>query len=105
MKLSTPFSFQTEEALRTIGAAIKTARLRRGESETLASQRAGVSRNTWSRLEEGQPGVATGLLIEALITYGFDQQVFGLAHPDTDEMGKRLERQRLPKRGNAHGKV
>jgi transcriptional regulator with XRE-family HTH domain len=105
MKLSTPYSFQAEEAMRAIGAAIRTARLRRGESETLASQRAGVSRNTWARLEGGQPGVAAGLLIEALLVYGFDRQVFELGSPDLDEMGKRLERQRLPKRGNARGKV
>jgi hypothetical protein len=105
MKVATPHSFQTEEALRTIGAAIRTARLRRGESETLASQRAGVSRNTWTRLEEGSPGVAAGLLVGALIVYGFEQQVFELGSPDLDDMGKRLERQRLPKRGNSRGKV
>jgi hypothetical protein len=105
MKIATPYSFQAEEALRAAGAGIKTARLRRGESVGLAAQRAGVTRNTWARLEEGSPGVATGLLIEALLVYGFDRQVFDLASPEADEMGKRLDLKRIPKRGTSRAKV
>ncbi|QYY33557.1 helix-turn-helix domain-containing protein (plasmid) [Cupriavidus pinatubonensis] len=105
MKVATPYSFQTEEALRTIGAGIRTARLRRGESTALAAQRTGVTRNTWARLEDGSPGVATGLLIEALLVYGFDRQVFALASPEADELGNRLDRQRLPKKGTSRAKV
>jgi hypothetical protein len=105
MKVATPYSFQTEEALRAIGAGLKTARLRRSESTSLAAERAGVTRKTWSRLEDGSPGVAAGLLIEALVTYGFDRQVFELASPEADDLGKRLDMTRLPKRGTSRAKV
>lgn len=92
-------SFEGEEALRRLGANIRAARLRRNESETMLAQRLGVSRATVNRLESGDAGVAMGLMIEALLTYGFGDQVFSLADPDTDGVGKRLEGLRRPSRG------
>ncbi|SDC19832.1 hypothetical protein SAMN05216345_101891 [Cupriavidus sp. YR651] len=88
-----------------MGAGIKIARLRRGESIGFARQRAGVTRNTWTKLEEDGPGVAIGLPVEVLLPYGFDRQVFELASPEADGMGKRPDLKRLPKRGNSRAKV
>lgn len=95
-------SFITREALRTVGQNIKTARLRRGESENLAAERTGVSRHTWRRLEEGSPKVALGLLFEALTVYGFSEQLFDLAHPNEDAEGISRDAARRPQRGRSH---
>lgn len=95
-------TFQGESAVEAIGKNLKIARLRRNESETLASQRLGISRTTYQRIEAGDPSVASGILLDALLQYGFDTQVFAVGSPDHDDVGKRLERLRLPKRGRTH---
>jgi transcriptional regulator with XRE-family HTH domain len=96
-------SFQCQAALEQIGGRLRTARLRRGESEALAAQRIGVSRATYQRIEKGDAGVSAGALLDALMLYGFEDQVFELSDPDADEVGKRLERLMLPKKGKTHG--
>jgi len=92
-------SFVAESALRQMGENIKTARLRRGESEELAAQRTGVSRMTWRRLEQGSPKVALGLFFEAMTIYGFEAQLFDLAAPDLDTEGQAQDAARRPQRG------
>ena len=99
MKISYLPSFQAESALKEIGENLRVARLRRAESETLASERIGISRSTYQRLERGDANVSAGALLDALIIYGFADQVFTIGAPDLDEAGKRLDRLRLPKRG------
>ena len=94
-------SFQAQEALRKVGNNIKTARLRRGESEELAAQRTGVSRQTWRRLEEGSPKVALGLFFEAMAVYGFGEQLFDLADPEDDLEGIAHDAARRPLRGRS----
>ncbi|MGE4336130.1 MAG: helix-turn-helix domain-containing protein [Pigmentiphaga sp.] len=92
-------SFQTRAALRSIGGRIRTARLRRGDTEIAAATRAGVARDTWRRLEQGQPTISVGLFIEALVLYGFAEQVFELADPALDSVGASMDASRRPKRG------
>lgn len=94
-------SFLAAGALRTVGENIRTARLRRGESETLAAERAGVSRQTWRRLEKGHPAVSVGLLFEAMAVYGFGDQLFALADPALDAEGIARDAARRPLRGRA----
>lgn len=97
-------SFQVEQALHQFGQNIRTARLRRGESEALAAQRAGVSRHTWRRLEAGQPSVSLGLMFEAMTMYGFSAQLSDLASPDVDLEGQAQDAARRPKKGRTHPK-
>lgn len=104
MKNSFIPSFQCESALEDMGSKLRIARLRRNESVQIAAQRLGISRAKYQRLENGDSNVSAGALIEALILYGFESQVFALADPDLDETGKRLEKQLLPKRGRTHAK-
>ena len=92
-------SFPGEQALKRLGQNIRTARLRRGESEELAGQRTGVSRHTWRRLEQGSPKVALGVLVEALVAYGFSEQLFDLADPELDLEGQARDAARRPMRG------
>ena len=101
MKNTPTLSFIARQALENLGLNLRTARLRRGETEELAAQRAGVSRPTWRRLEAGHPSVSVGLAFEALQLYGFSQQLFLLGDPDQDSEGRSKEAARRPSRGRS----
>ncbi|WP_338878727.1 helix-turn-helix transcriptional regulator [Achromobacter veterisilvae] len=101
MKKKLEPSFDAAEALARIGANIRTARLRRAETESTLASRMGVSRATIARLERGDGGVSLTLVLEALLQYGFADQVFALGDPEQDGVGKRLDAVRRPSRGSA----
>ncbi|SEI45992.1 MULTISPECIES: helix-turn-helix transcriptional regulator [unclassified Achromobacter] len=100
MKKKIEPSFEAAEALARLGANVRTARLRRNETEATLASRMGVSRATINRLERGDGGVSLALAIEALLLYGFGDQVFALGDPDADGVGKRLDALRRPSRGS-----
>ncbi|MFY3434602.1 helix-turn-helix domain-containing protein [Achromobacter mucicolens] len=100
MKKKIEPSFEAAEALARLGAHIRTARLRRNETEAMLASRMGVSRATINRLERGDGGVSLALAVEALLLYGFGDQVFALGDPDLDGVGKRLDAMRRPARGS-----
>lgn len=93
-------SFDTQDVLQLVGSNIKAARLRRNESESMLADRLGVSRATVGRLEAGHVGVAVGVLVQALLIYGFGTQLYALGDPDSDGVGKRNDRLRRPAKGN-----
>lgn len=101
MKKKLEPSFDGAEALARIGANLRTARLRRGETESTLADRLGVSRATIARLERGDGGVSLALAVEALLQYGYAEQVFALGDPELDGVGKRLDAVRRPSRGSA----
>jgi len=96
MTPSTPFEVQ--QALRRVGADIKTARLRRRLSQLELAATAGVSPRTVRRLEAGDQGVALGSVVAVLWGLGLLPTLQAVADPDHDEHGKILERSRLPQR-------
>jgi len=99
MKRKIEPSFEVEQALRTVGENLRTARLRRSESASSLAQRMGVGRETIDRLERGDGGVSSALLLEVLSHYGFSDQLFSLGNPERDAVGKRLDALRRPTRG------
>jgi transcriptional regulator with XRE-family HTH domain len=101
MKEGPILSFVARQALENLGRNVRVARLRRGESESAAAERAGVSRPTWQRLEQGSPSVSLGLAMEALRLYGFSEQLFSLADPEMDKEGQAKDAARRPKRGSS----
>lgn len=101
MKKKIEPSFDAAAALTRIGANIRTARLRRAETESTLASRMGVSRATITRLERGDGGVSLALAIEALLQYGYADQVHALGDPELDGVGKRLDAVRRPSRGSA----
>jgi transcriptional regulator with XRE-family HTH domain len=104
MKTDPALSFVTQQAIETIGQNIQIARLRRGDTVELAAQRAGVTRQTWMRMERGNHAVSFGLVIEALQLYGFVDQIFQLADPGSDTEGLVKEAARRAKRGTTKKK-
>ena len=80
----------TENILKTMGEQIKTARLRRKLSATLVAERAGVSRSTLWKVENGNPSVAVGIYAAVLHALNnMDKDLLKIA--GDDELGRKLQ--------------
>lgn len=63
-------SAQTQDALATLAAMIRAARVQRGMTAAELAERTGVSRGVIQRLEAGEPGTAIGTAFEAALVLG-----------------------------------
>ena len=80
----------TENILKTMGEQIKMAWLRRKLSATLVSERAGVSRSTLWKVENGNPSVAVGIYAAVLHALNnMDKDLLKIA--GDDELGRKLQ--------------
>ena len=80
----------TENILKTMGEQIKMARLRRKLSATLVPERAGISRSTLWKVENGNPSVAVGIYAAVLHALNnMDKDLLKIA--GDDELGRKLQ--------------
>lgn len=80
----------TENILKTMGEQIKMARLRRRLSATLVAERAGISRSTLWKVENGNPSVAVGIYAAVLHALNnMDKDLLKIA--SDDELGRKLQ--------------
>lgn len=91
-------SFAVEESVRTLGANLKAARLRRRLPQSVVAERAGISLNTLSKLENGDCGIAIGNVASVLQALGLGTPFSDVAAAGDDETGLMLEARRLPRR-------
>src|SRR5262245_52184325 len=88
--------------LAQVGGNIKLARLRRRDSAEIVAQRAGISRKTLYRVEQGDEAVALGIYARVLQALRLEQDLARLAADD--ELGRTLQdlgletRKRAPRR-------
>jgi transcriptional regulator with XRE-family HTH domain len=75
--------------LTDLGERLKQARLRRTYAAATIAQRAGVTRKTLSRVEQGDPAVSLGVYARVLQALGLDQDLAQVARDD--ELGRRLQ--------------
>lgn len=88
----------TENILKTMGEQIKMARLRRKLSATLVAERAGVSRSTLWKVENGNPSVAIGIYAAVLHALNnMDKDLLKIA--GDDELGRKLQDIELLRKG------
>lgn len=93
---------KNQKILTHVGEQIKLARLRRKFSSELVGERAGISRNTVTALEQGKPGVSIGHLLSVLNALGLENDLLKVALDD--ELGRKLQdadlspKERAPKR-------
>jgi transcriptional regulator with XRE-family HTH domain len=91
-----------ERILRGVGQKLKAARLRRRYSAGMVAQRAGIARDTLSRIERGDPGVSLGNYARVMQALRLEQDLNLLAADD--ELGRKLQdaeigvRARAPRR-------
>ncbi len=65
-------------ALLALGTALRANRRRRGDKQTDAAARCGVSRETYRQTEKGVPGTSVGYWIRAIRLYGDMSQLESL---------------------------
>jgi transcriptional regulator with XRE-family HTH domain len=85
-------------ALRKLGQDMRDARLRRRIPVAVMAARSGLSRMTLSKIEKGAPGTSLGAYATVLFVLGLEGRLADLADIRNDELGLRLEEDRLPKR-------
>lgn len=81
-------------SLEAMGGNLKLARLRRKFSAETVAQRAGISRKTMYRVEQGDPAVALGIYARVMQALGLEQDLSLLAADDL--LGRKLQDAALP---------
>ena len=74
-RISADIDARALQAIRSMGAAAKLARVRAGEGQAAAAARLGVHVQTIGRIEAGEPGVAIGHVLGLLALYGIATQL------------------------------
>lgn len=75
--------------LEGLGAHLKLARLRRKYSAEIVAQRAGITRRTLSKVEQGDPAVALGVYARVMQVLRLEDDLALLAKDD--ELGRKLQ--------------
>ena len=81
------------KTLTALGENIKLARLRRELSSEQVAERAGISRNTLTKIERGEEGVEMGYYFRVLAFLGLEKDLLLVAKDD--ELGRALQDARL----------
>ena len=81
------------KTLTALGENIKLARLRRELSSEQVAERAGISRNTLTKIERGEEGVAMGDYFRVLAILGLEKDLLLVAKDD--ELGRALQDAKL----------
>lgn len=92
--LSVAPPFEVQQALRTLGSNLRTARLARNLSIEQAAAKIGVGYRTVATAEAGKPGTAIGVYLSLLWVYGLIGQVTELGDPLRDLVVQRATRTR-----------
>jgi transcriptional regulator with XRE-family HTH domain len=88
-----------QKTLARLSENIKFARLRRDISTTQAAERAGISRTTLYKVENGDPAVTIGVYLKVLYTLNLDADLLKVAADD--ELGRALQDAKLTVRKRA----
>ncbi len=67
----------------------------------MMAERIGVHKNTYLKVEKGNPSVAFGIYAMALFVLGLSDALTALADPGRDDTGLLFDADRLPKRVRA----
>lgn len=99
--LTTAPPYPVEAAIKTLGANLRTARLRRGLSTQELADKIGVGRFTVADAERGKPSTAIAVYVASLWALGLIEQLATVADPAEDREGFTLAMSREGKRARA----
>ncbi len=97
--------YTVEDALKRLGRNIKTARLRRKLSREALADKIGITRYVMANIEKGKATTAIAAYLGALWALDLLQAMREVADPDSDEVGKVLERAPAPGTAPKRSKV
>ncbi len=86
------------QAIAKLGADIAIARRKRSLTVGMMAERTGVHKNTYLKIEKGDPTVAFGIYAMALFVLGLSDALTTVADPGRDDTGLLLDADHLPKR-------
>lgn len=95
---SPPTPPAVRRALRQSAGDIAVWRRLRGLTQVQLADRAGISRDTLTRLEQGDGGVSTENLLRVLRALGILDSVTAALDPYASDVGRLRSEQRLPQR-------
>ena len=84
--------------LTKFGADLALARRKRRLTVAMMTERLGVAKSTYLRVEKGDPTVSMGVYAMALLALGFGDVLADLVDQRRDDQGLILDAERLPKR-------
>lgn len=84
--------------LKKLGSDLKKARLRRGLKMSVVADRAGISRETLSKIQKGDSGAGIGNYASVIFAIGLGVDWMNLADIEKDTMGQLLDEERIPLR-------
>ncbi|MGH8806569.1 MAG: helix-turn-helix domain-containing protein [Noviherbaspirillum sp.] len=90
-----------EQLLKETGASLARMRIARRMPQRLAAERAGISRNTLSRIENGDPSVAIGQVMRYLETLGKGEVLARALESESDPAVRSLAVQEKTRRARA----
>ena len=102
-RAQTALPLTVRRSLAKLGGDIAIARKRRRLGVAVVAERAFIGRNTVTRIERGDPGVALGIYATVLFVLGLSDRVGNIIVRGTDELGAALETERLPERIHTPG--
>lgn len=89
---------ETLSAAKRLGGSLKRARVRRRLTQAQVSRRADIGLATLQRLEQGDPGVGIGAVLEVLSVLERNWLSAVIEPIESDAQGRALEQLRLPSR-------
>jgi transcriptional regulator with XRE-family HTH domain len=89
---------RVKRSLAKLGADLATARRKRNLTVQAMTERMGVSKSTYLRVEKGDSSVTLAVYAMALYVLGFGDRFGDLADASHDDTGLMLDEERLPKR-------
>jgi transcriptional regulator with XRE-family HTH domain len=85
-------------SLTKFGSDLATARRKRGLTTLAVAERMSVAKNTYLRVEKGDPTVGLGVYAMALFVLGFGDPLGSIIDVSRDDTGLMLDEERLPRR-------
>ncbi len=98
MKKTAIIPIPVNRALKKLGADLKEARIKRRLTMSLVEERAGITHATLTKVENGNSGVSIGIYAKVLFVLGLIDNLYQLAEPDNDIIGRMYDKENLPKR-------
>ena len=98
MKKTSVIPIPVKKTLEKLGSDIKEARIRRKISMELMAQRAGITRPTLVKVEQGDATTSMGIYAKVIFILGLNDNLADIADIRNDKVGIMIESKELPKR-------
>jgi DNA-binding XRE family transcriptional regulator len=89
---------KVRRSLAKLGTDLRDARRKRHLTVQMMTERVGVSKATYLKVEKGDPAVSMGIYAMTLFALGFPDVLAEIADSRSDETGLLLDAERLPQR-------